>query len=73
MGGTTRRMLCTNVVGQRTYVGPPDVRYYWDTLSVILGCMRRPLDHCAKTTGRTLGLPDVHCSVRELVTNFSYK
>jgi hypothetical protein len=46
---------------------------FWSTLWVIPGRMRHPLNQCAKTTGRTLGLPDVRCSVRELVTNFSYK
>jgi hypothetical protein len=72
----------------RTYGrGPPDVCFVnstmdvhgttghtlWDTLLVVPGRTRHPLDQCAKTIGRTLGLPDVRCSVRELVANFSYK
>jgi hypothetical protein len=57
----------------RTYVGPPDVRYFLNTLWVIPGRTRQPLDQCAQTTGRTLGLPDVRCSVRELVADFLYK
>jgi hypothetical protein len=35
------------------YMGPPDVRYF---LEYPLGNTRHPLDHCAKTTGRMLGL-----------------
>ena len=44
------------------YVGPLDVCYFWNTLWIIPGHMRYPLDHYAKTTERTLGLPDIRCS-----------
>jgi hypothetical protein len=35
--------------------------------------MRHPLDHYARTTGRTLWLPDVRRSDKELVADFLYK
>jgi hypothetical protein len=34
-------------------VGPPDVRYFLITLWIIPGCMGQPLNHWARTTGRT--------------------
>jgi hypothetical protein len=46
---------------------------FWNTLWVIPRRTRHPLDQCAKTTGHTLGLLDVHYSVKELVANFPYK
>jgi hypothetical protein len=58
---------------QRMYVGSPYVCYFLNTLWVIPGCTRYPLDHCAKTTGRTLRLPNVCCSIRESVANFPNK
>ena len=69
--GTIGRTLCKSY--RQMYVGPLDVRYFWNILWIILGRTRHPLDHCAKTTGFTLGLPDVRCSIRELVANFPYK
>jgi hypothetical protein len=46
---------------------------FWKTLWIIPEHTRHPLDQCAQTTGRTLGLPDVCCFVRELVADFLYK
>jgi hypothetical protein len=43
------------------------------TIWVIPGRTRHSLDKCAKTIGHTLGLPDVYCSIRELVASFPYK
>jgi hypothetical protein len=31
-------------------MGPLDVRYFWNTIWVILGRMRHSLDHCANRT-----------------------
>jgi hypothetical protein len=56
-----------------TYVGPPNVRYFLNTLWVIPGRTRHPLDQCAQTTGCTLGLPNISYFVRELVADFLYK
>jgi hypothetical protein len=66
------RMYVLQIV-HRTYVGPPDVLYFFNTLWVIPGRTRHPLGQCAQTTGCTLGLPDVRYSVRELVADFLYK
>jgi hypothetical protein len=55
----------------QTYMGPSDVRYFLNTLWVILGHMKHLLDQYTQTTGHTLGLPKVRCSVRELVADFS--
>jgi hypothetical protein len=55
------------------YVGPPDVRYFLNTLWIISRRTRYFLDHCARTTERTLGLPNVRRFDRELVADFSYK
>jgi hypothetical protein len=67
-GGTIGHMLCKYYNGRawdhRTYVT------FWDTLWVMPRRTRHLLDHCAKTTRRTIGLLDVCCSVRELVVNF---
>jgi hypothetical protein len=57
----------------RTYVGPPDVHYFLNTLWVIPGRIRHLLDHCARIIGCMLGLPDVCLSDRELVSDFPYK
>jgi hypothetical protein len=60
----------------RTYEGGPlDMTYatFWKTLWIIPGRTGHPLDQCAQTTGRTLGLPDIRCFVRELVADFLYK
>jgi hypothetical protein len=70
-GRTTGRTLC------KWYSGRTEDQQMYatfrNTFWVIPGCMRHPLDYCAKTTERTLGLPDSRCSIRELVANFSYK
>jgi hypothetical protein len=69
--GTTRRTLCKKY-NKRMW----DHRMYatfWSILWVIHRRTRHPLDQCGKTTERTLGLPDVRYSVRELVVNFLYK
>jgi hypothetical protein len=55
------------------YVGPPDVHYFFNILWVISRRMRHSLDYCARTTGRTLGLPNVRLSDKELVADFPYK
>jgi hypothetical protein len=46
--GTTRRTLYKPY--WRTYVGPPDVRYFLNTLWIIPGRTRQPLNHWARTT-----------------------
>jgi hypothetical protein len=46
---------------------------FWNTIWVMPGHTRHPLDHCTRTTGRMLGLPEVRYSVRELVANFPNK
>jgi hypothetical protein len=50
-GGTTRRMLCKSY--RWTYAGPLDLRYFLNTLWIIPGCTRQPLNHWTRTTGRT--------------------
>jgi hypothetical protein len=70
-GKTTKRTLC------KSYSGPTpkvlDVRSFLKTLWIIRECTRHSLDHCARTSGRTLGLLDVRKSDRELVADFPYK
>jgi hypothetical protein len=56
-----------------TLGGPSDVRYFLNTHWIIPRRTRHLLDQCARTNGRTLGLPDVHRSDKELVADFHYK
>jgi hypothetical protein len=51
LGGTTGRMLCKPY--RRMYVEPPDICYFLNTLWIILGRTRQPLNHWARTTERT--------------------
>ena len=66
---------------------PPNVRYANSTQMHMRshGCTllygipfipkytKHPLDHCVSSTGRTLGLADVHCFSKELVEPLNYK
>jgi hypothetical protein len=63
-----------------TYVGPPDVRYllvYPLSNTWTYEAPFRPMctDHqtYARVAEHPLGLPDVCCSVKELVVDFPYK
>jgi hypothetical protein len=76
--GTIGCTLCRPY--QQTYVGPLDVRYFlvnpldntW-TYETPSGLMYENHRTYARVAGRSLGLSDVCCSVRELVANFLYK
>jgi hypothetical protein len=74
--GGDHRTYALQIV-QWMYVGPPDLRYFLEYLLGNTWMYKTPFgpmckDHWtfARIAGRPLGLPDVRCSVRELMANF---